>query len=179
MMAGNPSMSLLPRPLRLNDPIFRAICQWPFADGFVLRLLREDIPQRVAFGNGRIWAYLDNNRSIVGFGSIDVCGDHADLTQGIPHPHIPLLAVNPESQGRGYGKFIVEHLIGEAALLVRQRMGMCHDVLFLEVYEDNRRAISLYEEKCGFRKVKDEPILDPIEGKPYFIMARRVSIESK
>ncbi len=50
-----------------------------------------------------------------------------------------------------------------------------HDFLFLDVYEDNRRAIELYK-KCGFEIIENKPIPDPDEnGRPYLIMAMRVS----
>ena len=55
------------------------------------------------------------------------------------------------------------------------RQDGCSDVLFLDVYTSNEKALRLYE-KCGFVKVSDESRLDPDEdNRPYFIMARRVS----
>lgn len=174
-MSGKPAIPLTPIPIQLNHPIFHEICRWPFADSFVSRLLLDDIPQRVKFGKGRIWAYLDPSRSVVGFGTIDVCSDYGDLTNNKPHPHIPLLAVNPSHQGHGYGKSIVWHLIGEAALLASQPGSACHDVLFLEAYTSSERAISLYE-KCGFVKLRDEPYFDQVEQKSYFVMMKRVAI---
>jgi ribosomal protein S18 acetylase RimI-like enzyme len=174
-MPGNPPIHLAPLLIQLDHPFVHEICRWQFEDDFVLRLLRDDIPQRVKFGRCRVWAYLDASRSIVGFGSIDVCTDYGNLTGKKPHPYIPLLAVNPDHQGRGYGGFIVRHLIGEAALLARQPGGACHDVVFLEAYTSSARAITLYE-KCGFVKVTDAPIFDPIEQRSYFAMAKRASI---
>src|SRR5206468_810787 len=117
-----------PTQIQLHDPILTdEICSWPFADQFVSRILREDIPQRVQFGNARIWAYQDTDNQIVGFGTIDVNKEYHYLTQGQRHPHIPLLAVKPGMQGRGYGGYIIDHLIGEAAFLTR--LG-CADLLF-------------------------------------------------
>src|ERR1700722_14543555 len=128
-MADHPPITLAPTLLGVDHAIFRAICLWSFPDDFVVRILRDDVPQRVKYGRGKIWAYLDKGRSIVGFGSIDVCTEYGDLTGNKPHPYIPLLAVNPDHQRRGYGGFIVRHLIGEAVLLTR-RPAVCHDVLF-------------------------------------------------
>lgn len=74
----------------------------------------------------------------------------------------------------GYGTTIVRHLIDEAALLARQ--GSCHDILFLDVYTSNVKAISVYA-ACGFVDITPAPIPDPQEsGKAYIIMARRVAI---
>jgi len=65
-------------------------------------------------------------------------------------------------------------LIGEAAFLVR-RFG-CHDILFLDVYVTNVKAIDLYR-KCGFVNIVEEPIKDLRESdRLYFIMAKRVAI---
>jgi len=139
-------------------------------------LLQEDIPQRVQFGNCKIWTYRDENRSLVGFGTLDVCGDFRDFLGGIPHPYIPLLAINPTIKSRGYGTSIVRHLIDEAALLALR--GLCHDILFLDVYTASEKAVRVYAE-CGFAAISPEPILDPQEGgKTYIVMAKRISIAS-
>ncbi len=50
----------------LNSREFEAISGWPFADPFVARLLRDDIPQRVQYGNCRIWTYRDPDGRLVG-----------------------------------------------------------------------------------------------------------------
>lgn len=93
--------------------------------------------------------------------------------QGRFHPYIPLLAVNPTIKSLGYGTSIVRHLIDEAALLASQ--GVCHDVLFLDVYTTSGKAIQVYT-ACGFVCVTPEPIPDPQEGgKTYIVMAKRVS----
>jgi ribosomal protein S18 acetylase RimI-like enzyme len=166
---------LKPALAELNSPEFKEICGWPFVDPFVGRLLRDDIPQRMFFGNGRTWVYRDPENRLVGFGTIDVCEDCAEFTAGKPHPYIPLLAANPTIQSRGYGTSIVRHLIGEAVLLTRQPHG-CHDILFLDVYTTNDKAIGLYE-KCGFETMSPEPILDSDEnGALYIIMAKRLTI---
>ena len=82
--------------------------------------------------------------------------------------------MNPAMEGRGHGKSIVQHLIDHAALLA-SGPGECHPVLFLDVYEDNTRAIGLYT-KCGFVIIEDQARPDPDEaGRLYLIMAMRVS----
>ena len=141
---------LQPRQIRPRDPLFNQLLSWPFHEPYVGRLLRNDIPQRARNGNGRIWVYEDDlSKTIVGFGTIDVCPEYSKLTGGQFHPLIPLLAVHPLHEGRGYGGFIVDHLIGEAVLLARQPHAGCCDLLFLDVYESNIRAVYLYE-KRGF-----------------------------
>ena len=67
-------------------------------------------------------------------------------------------------------------MIDEAALLASR--GLCHDVLFLDVYTTSEKAIRVYME-CGFATVSPEPIPDPQEGgKTYIVMAKRISIAS-
>jgi ribosomal protein S18 acetylase RimI-like enzyme len=176
-MPQRTAIPIMPVPVELDAPEFKEICCWHFEDAFVGRLLREDIPQRMLFGNCRTWVYRDPSSQIVGFGTIDVSIDCAELTEGQPHPYIPLLAVNPDAQRRGHGRSIVNHLIGEAAIQVRLQAG-CHDVLFLDVYASSGAAISIYE-TCGFSRATDALFPDPLEdNKPYIIMAKRVSIES-
>jgi ribosomal protein S18 acetylase RimI-like enzyme len=161
-------------PIEPASPEFSGLLGWPFGDSYVGRLLAKDIPQRVRRGTGRIWIYRDPQDQVVGFGTLDLRDHYSDFTDGRLHPYIPLLAVNPAMEGRGHGKSIVRHLIDQAAILAREPDDCC-DVLFLDVYASNEKAIKLYE-KCGFMKVNDQPRLDPDEdNRPYFIMARRVS----
>ena len=175
-------LPLTPVLVKLDSPEFREICGWQFADSYVGRLLQDDIPQRMRrrigrmrHRNGRIWVYRNEHYQLVGFGTIDVSDHYRDITGDRLHPYIPLLAVNPTMGGQGYGTFIVEHLIGEAVILVRQQDD-CDDLLFRDVYESNEKAIKIYE-KCGFERMSDEPSLDLDENnRPYFIMARRVSV---
>jgi ribosomal protein S18 acetylase RimI-like enzyme len=169
---------LTPVPIGLESDEFRTIRGWPFADSYVSRLLQKDIPQRVQRGTCRIWGYLGPDDGLVGFGTIDVRDHYSAYSEGRIHPYIPLLAVNPAMQGHGYGKWIVRHLIDQAAILASGPGGY-HDVLFLDVYADNEKAIRLYS-KCGFVIVEDKPIPDPEEsGRPYIIMAMRVSTAAK
>ena len=173
-MPDRTPIPLNPIQILLGSSDFEAISGWPFEDQFVSRLLRDDIPQRVRFNYGRIWIYRDPEQRLVGFSTIDVCTDYIAHTAGQPHPYIPLLAVNPTIKSLGYGASIVRHLIGEAALLAYK--GGCYDVLFLDVYTTNGKAIKVYRD-CGFTQVGDEPIPDPQEGgKPYIVMAKRVSV---
>ncbi len=161
---------LTPSQIELDSPEFQAISAWPFADPFVSRLLQSDIPQRIQFNHGRIWIYRDPDQRIVGFGTLDVCGDYVAFTDGKAHPYIPLLAVNPTIKSLGYGTTILRHLVGEA-VLAACRPGGCHDVLFLDVYTTSTKAIDLYQ-RCGFTNVSTTPIDDPQEQKAYWVMAR-------
>jgi GNAT superfamily N-acetyltransferase len=171
LMADRTNIPLTPASIDQESPEFGAIRGWPFADPFVARLLHNDIPQRVRFGNCRIWIYRDPERRPVGFGTLDVCEDYRDYTGGQAHPYIPLLAVNPTLPSLGYGTTIVQHLIDEATLLAC-RPGGCHDVLYLDVYTSSEKAIGLYR-RFGFAQVTPEPIEDPQEGgKPYVVMAK-------
>ncbi len=167
------STPLTPCLIAFDSLEFKEILKWTFADSYVGRLLRDDIPNRMQFGNGQTWIYRDLDGRIVGFGTIDVCEEYSEYTAGKPHPYIPLLAVNKEMEGRGHGKSIVLHLVNEAARLART-MQICCDILFLDVYADNSIAINLYS-IFGFVNIKEEPIPDPNEGnRPFLVMARRV-----
>lgn len=167
---------LTPIQVGVGSGEFQAISGWPYADSFVARLLHEDIPQRVQFGNCRIWVYRDPDERFVGFGALDVCGDCREFTGGRDHPYIPLLAVNPTIKSKGYGSSNIHHLVDEAALLAMQ--GLCHDILFLDVYVSNVKAISVYT-ACGFVHITPYPIPDPQEGgQAYTVMARSVAISA-
>ncbi len=154
---------------------FNAISNWPFADSYVGRLLRHDIPRRAQFSSGRIWVYRDPVQRLVGFGTIDSCDDYREFTSGLSHPYIPLLAVNPIVKSLGYGTSIVKHLVAEAVLLAHGDPGL-DDVLYLDVYENNHKAIQLYE-RCGFTTLVAEPFTDGEEnGRPYIVMAKRLDV---
>lgn len=165
---------LTPVAVALGSPEFEAISGWPYTDPFVGRLLR-DIPQRVQFGNCRIWTHRDPDGRLVGFGTLDMCDDYRDYTAGQFHPYIPLLAVNPTIKSMGYGTTIVRHLVDEATLLAC-RPGGCHDIVYLDVYTTSEKAIGVYT-GCGFVAVTPEPIPDAQEAdKLYIVMAKRVTI---
>ncbi len=174
---------MTPIQTEIGEPEFQAILAWqfpkgPFYEAQVLRLLSQDIPHRMVYGYCCIWVYRDPHGNVVGFGTVDICKEYEEFTDGKHHTYIPVLAVNPVFQRRGHGRSIVEHLIAEAAL-VAQSMPNISDVLFLDVYTANRAAVSLYE-RCGFVSLNpDSPILDPTEhSEPYVVMAKRVSIAS-
>lgn len=170
-MSSVTPVPLVPVRIGLNSTEFVEICGWDFGDDeYVIRLLREDIPERLRSCSGQIWIYRDPQDLVVGFGTLDIRDHYSDFTEGAIHPYIPLLAVNPAIKSRGFGTSIVTHLIGEAANLAVR--GDCFDVLFLDVYASNERAIDLYK-RCGFFTVSKEPRLDPDEhNRPYIIMAR-------
>ena len=156
--------------IQVKSTEFATICDWPFEDDFVKRLLRDDIPARVLFGNCQIFLYRDPKGQPVGFGTLDLCAYYT--VGGVEHPYIPLLAVNPTITSLGYGTSIVRHLVGEAAVL-SQLISSCDDTVFLEVYSTSTRAVALYKREL-FQPVTDE-ILDSVENKPYVVMAKRVS----
>jgi len=173
-MPHGPPIPLTAARIEPDSPEFQAICGWPFADAYVSQLLQSDIPQRVVFGNCSVWAYREPGGSLVGFGTLDISEDCQLYTRGKLHTYIPLLAVNPTIKSLGYGTGILQHLIDEATLLALA--GLCHDVLFLDVYTSNHKAIDLYA-RLGFEQISPEPIADSAQpGQEYIIMARRESI---
>jgi len=165
---------LRPLLVSLNNPLFGNICTWPFADAYVSRLLRDDIPQRIKYGHGRVIAFQEPTQgTIVGFGTIDICDDYKALAEHLPHPYIPLLAVHPAHEGNGYGKAIVNQLVAYATVAAaRQQPIPCHPVLFLDVYEDNAAARHLYEKHGQFTYAHPHPVLDTAEGKTFMVMSR-------
>ncbi len=174
-MSDRPQIPLLPVLITIGSPEYGTISSWPFVNSFVARLLRDDLPERVRSNQTRIWVYCDPDDQLVGFGTLDVCQDYREYTQGSPHPYVPLLAVNPAFERRGHGTSIVQHLIGESAVLIR-RAGCARDV-YLDVYQKSVDAIKLYE-KSGFVKIIDKAFPDPLErGLSYFVMARQVIVE--
>lgn len=174
-MSDRPPIPLTPVLIELSSPEFAAIAGWPYPDPFVTRLLQYDVPQRVLFGNCRVWVYRDPDGRLVGFGTLDVCDDYREFTAGQLHPYIPLLAVNPTIKSLGYGTSIVRHLADEAAVTAC-RPGGCHDVLYLDVYTTSQKAIGVYTD-CGFKLVTSDPIPDPHDdGKLYIVMAKRVAV---
>ena len=45
-MASQIPFSLISRQIELDSPEFREICDWPFVEDYVNRVLRDDIPLR-------------------------------------------------------------------------------------------------------------------------------------
>jgi ribosomal protein S18 acetylase RimI-like enzyme len=159
--------------VKLNDPVFDAIKTWPFTDEFVFRLLVDDIPQRIKYGSCQFWAYRDPRSTIVGFGTLAISTDCSEFADSKPHAYIPLLAVHPGMQGQGHGKSIVNHLVREAARAVARAPTWLHHALFLDVYEESTPAIRLYA-SCQFVTLNG-PIVDNINGRKFFVMAKRVT----
>jgi ribosomal-protein-alanine N-acetyltransferase len=67
---------------------------------------------------------------------INIAGDEA---------HIMHLAVDPEHRRKGYGAYLLKNTLQEMAKLYKQ-------AVILEVNENNRAAIALYE-KIGFQQI--------------------------
>ena len=142
-------------------------------DAFVGRLLRDDIPGRFELGRCQMWVYQDSESHLVGFGTLDLSLDCAEYTAGQPHTYIPPLAVNQSSEGRGYGQFIVRHLVAEATL--QALAGLCPSGVYLDVYTASQAAIHIYR-KCGFVDVTSTPLVDPMQSdQAYHIMANRAT----
>ncbi len=173
-------MPLAAEPCEFTSPEYHALQRWAFDPAVffqrqIPRMLAVDIPARHRDTGTRVWLHRDGGTA-VGFGTLEPASVmYADQTGGRVHPYIPLLAVNPACQGKGFGKEIVAHLIreAEAALAV---LPDAAPLLFLDVYTVNVPAIKLYE-KFGFAILNAaDPIPDPAEnGEPYFVMARRLS----
>lgn len=185
-MSTYPLAQLSPQGITLDSPELRTIRSWDFGkDVFyraqVPRLLEFDIPQLVQFDNCRVWSYHDPaaGKEIVGFGTLTMSDIYERYTAGRRHCYIPLLAVNPDFEGRGYGRAIVEHLIAQAATVLHVwPTQSLSEKLFLDVYTANGPACKLYCEKCQFVILNpDAPIPDPEENnEPYVIMARNIAI---
>lgn len=175
---------LTPIPTAPGSPEYQDILTWPFAnqpfyEGQVIRLVQTDIPHLVLYSWCRVWVYRDPNGNAVGFGTLEVCKEYEQFTNGQYHSYIPLLAVHPSFQNRGHGGSIVGHLTREAQLIFQRASSHISDILFLDVYTANQRAISLYG-KCGFATLNPNTlIVDPDEGnQPYVIMAKKMAAAS-
>jgi ribosomal protein S18 acetylase RimI-like enzyme len=171
-MCDRTQVPLKAAQIELDSTEFQEICGWPLGDepdAYVSRMLRNDIPLRKELWNTQIWSYRDRTGELVGFGTIEVCDEYQAETDGQNHPYIPLLAVKPSKQGRGYGTAIIRHLIAQGVILVS--LQGCRDVLFLDVYTDKEDVIRLYEkQECGFEKSAREAIPDDRENNRTFII---------
>lgn len=176
-MTVRPPIPLKPFPIKINGPDFGQILSWPWSadDGYVPRMFQYDIPQQVFQNKSTLWGYRDAAGVLCGFGSIYVASEYGTFTQQRPYPYIPLLAVKPNERSRGHGQFIVEHLVGEAVILAQQGQGCC-DIVFLDVYASNAKAIDLYK-RCAFVQIGGTRF-DSRENQHYLIMARRLSANS-
>jgi ribosomal protein S18 acetylase RimI-like enzyme len=191
-MAERSAIPLSAHRVDLLSNEFNLIVNWPFADLYVHRLLKQDISQRVRFGNCRIWMFKDPDGQPVGTGTLDICDEYKQFSARPLHLYIPLLAVNPIIRSLGYGTSIMNFLTSEAALIKRDvelhnsSLGsldkrnssgtpLLYDVLFLDVYASNLKAIALYE-KIGFTRVTEDLFDDPIENMKYYVMSGHLPI---
>lgn len=171
-----------PVSVAVDSPEFGDLLTWPYPDepfyeGQVRRALRDFVPELVQYKGCRVWVFRDPAGQAVGFGSLVVVDYYAEFVDGKYHPYIPVLGVHPGCYGLGYGPRIVDYLTGEAMRLVRDIPGLS-DILFLDVYAANQKAIGLYEKKFGFGvQNPDHPIPDPRENnEPYFVMAKSLVV---
>ncbi|HEY1068670.1 MAG TPA: GNAT family N-acetyltransferase [Pirellulales bacterium] len=175
-MSNLDPVPLTPFPIGLRDAAFGEIGDWPYADAFVARLLRHDVPQRMRRNGCRLFGYRDPDDQLVGFGTLEESDEYARLLNGLKHAYLPLLAVNPTIKSRGYGSTILGHLLDTAAELKQSRGWSSRgcDLLLLDVYASSERALALYQ-RFGFQKLGDEPERDPAEADaPYFIMFKPI-----
>jgi ribosomal protein S18 acetylase RimI-like enzyme len=185
MSPSRQAIPLTPIQTGPGRPEFDAILTWPFPDkpfyvAQVKRLLQTDIPHRFRYGALCLgFVYRTPAGDTVGFGILELASEYAALANGLHHCYIPLLAVHPNFERRGHGSMIVEHLIGEAAGIVRSCRGVISEDLFLDVYTANQPAIRLYANR-GFLIINPKtPSLDPQENnEPFFIMTKKVAIAS-
>lgn len=89
--------------------------------------------------------------------------------------------MKPGIKSYGYGQFIVEHLVSEAAIVVNRELRAGEEIaghLFLDVYTANAPAINLYSNKCQFVTLNPHaPLIDADEhNEPYYVMARNVAL---
>jgi ribosomal protein S18 acetylase RimI-like enzyme len=173
---------LTPHPLwpsvaTLVSDDFAAVREWVYDDNpFYVRQVREmlakDIPNMMLFQGCQFYIYRDLSVSqdIVGFGTFQVTNIYCGTGNPLPHPYIPVLSTKPRIQSFGYGQSIVEHLISTAHNF--SVWPNVSDVFYLEVYEENTRALDLYQ-RCGFETMTTTE--DPGYGnKKYHVMARQV-----
>ena len=182
-MSSEPLVSapLTPRLLSLRE-VEEIAATWeydpqPFYVGQVQRSLDFDIPLLMKQGICAVWGYYDpgvgQQDQPVGFGAIHLSTLYSDLTDRKPHFYIPLLSVRPKVESKGYGSSIVNHLVQEAERARSIRSNHTSDLLFLDVYGENDRAIRCYLAN-GFEIINEEaPLHDEVEsGAPYFVMAK-------
>ncbi|WP_407920075.1 ribosomal protein S18-alanine N-acetyltransferase [Halopseudomonas salegens] len=81
---------------------------------------------------------------------------HAVLTAAAGESHLLNLTVKPESQGNGFGRYLLQHM------LVRAQHRQA-DVCFLEVRASNAAAIALYDQ-VGFNEIGRRKNYYPMVG---------------
>jgi ribosomal protein S18 acetylase RimI-like enzyme len=164
--------ALVPRLIAMASPEYLQLAQWPFRDAYVPRMLRHILPMFELEHETRVWVFHDETGAAVGFGTLEIVAEYPWLVAPPfrRHFYVPLLAVHPAAERRGYGKAILKHLIAEASL-PRQDV---EPMLILDVYAENARAIGLYD-RAGFRKLTDAAVPDPAEGgRGYWILGMRL-----
>lgn len=179
-----PPRRLTPFPLRLNSDEFREIQGWvyptePFYIDQVRRAIRSDIPQLVTLHGCALWGYRDPDAGgdLVAFGTLQITDLYANEADKKEHCYIPLLSARPGA--KGYGTPIMDHLVAEAAILIRQHRGTLSDQLFLDVYVANKTASDRYV-IAGFTILNPKsPIPDENErNEPYYVMAKNLALSS-
>ena len=163
-MTERPPIPLTPSPIDLTGGEFYEIRGWSFAESFVGRLLRDDIPRRVRYDKGRIWAYRDPGDRLVGFGTLDLSREYPAFSAG---------RVHPDHRRRGHSGSILRHLVAEAGLMAREFS--CQYILYLDVNEDSLDAIALYR-RAGSLRIEMGQQWDPEEGGEYLLISRRVVV---
>jgi len=174
-MADRNPIPLTPVEIQTAEAGYATLLAWvyPPESAYVTRMLQDIIPGREKYGRCRTWVYVEPAGQVVGFGTLHMSDDWRAYCGELPHPYIPLLSVNPGIKSLGYGETILNHLVAEAATLVRTTTD-CSTRLFLDVYATNDRAISLYE-RNGFRHVATRHDTDE-GGAEYLILARSVAV---
>lgn len=81
---------------------------------------------------------------------------HAVLTAAAGESHLLNLTIKPESQGNGFGRYLLQHMLVRA----QQRQA---DVCFLEVRASNTAAIALYDQ-IGFNEIGRRKNYYPMAG---------------
>ncbi len=168
--------ALVPRLIAMASPEYLQLAHWPFRDAYVPRMLRHILPMFELEHETRVWVFGDDTGAAVGFGTLEIVAEYPWLLSPRfrQHLYIPLLAVHPAAEGRGYGKAILGHLIAAAAALP---LAEVEPLLALDVYVGNERAIRLYD-RAGFRKLTETPLSDPAEGgRGYWIMGMRLDAD--
>jgi GNAT superfamily N-acetyltransferase len=180
-MSAPHSVALSPVQILPSSSEYQTLQTWPFNNSLfyeaqIPRLLQVDIPHRVAFENGMVWVFKDSNSMVAGFGTLALSYEHVQFSNNQIHTYIPLLAVHPNYRKHGYGTWIVEYLVAEAALLARS-CPLISDRVFLDVYTANPAA-GMYSSKCGFTVLNPtQPIPDPAENnEPFLVMVRSVAL---
>lgn len=87
----------------------------------------------------RCWV-LQQNQQIIGYGILKIVLNEAELLN---------IAITPDQQGNGFGKYLLAHLMQKA-----KKLGA--DECFLEVRESNLAAYRLYE-SFGFNEIGRRP----------------------